>query len=615
MPGRKQPKSLHKRLLTFIILCWVVPIAVFFMFTTFFYQNGIVEKTESLMEKELVSAASFASIRIGDAITLCQKPSYEKTWENAWKKYKNGEYSEREYLLEVKTSLKGKFYLDERFNMFAYYDKGDLDAGDGPACFSSRTGISYQSYVEEIQPALMEFMQTDSSYTHVQIVDERIFIVRNLYTTTDYKRYGTLVVEMNKDKVFCDVEDDIRDNMTVCINDASERLDFGGEKADAKKAALMDKLWQDYDGHSVMFSKTRNLSYNAYLYQSKTDDYHIGIMVLANRFQMYSVLYEFYLMIALMLLLFVPIVYYVMYFLNKQIQVPIDRMMKASKRVSEGEIGATVGGGQMPNQEFEYLMHSFDGMSRQVKELFECIYDEKLARKDAQIQALQAQINPHFLNNTLEMINWQARLDGNAVISKMIEALGTVLNYRINRSNVKEIHLAEELQCTEAYFYIMSIRFGQRLKIEKEIDESLLYIMVPPLILQPIVENAIVHGVETVRNGVIRLCVYHDETSVYLEVRNTGKKLSDEEKARMQAILDGDDSQIPKHQGHHTSIGIQNVNKRVKLVYGEEYGLTIEQNEEPVTITTIRLPYEAEHGSNALNPQSKTEQEETIWQD
>lgn len=248
----------------------------------------------------------------------------------------------------------------------------------------------------------------------------------------------------------------------------------------------------------------------------------------------------------------------------------------------------------MPNQEFEYLMHSFDGMSRQVKELFECIYDEKLARKDAQIQALQAQINPHFLNNTLEMINWQARLDGNAVISKMIEALGTVLNYRINRSNVKEIHLAEELQCTEAYFYIMSIRFGQRLKIEKEIDESLLYIMVPPLILQPIVENAIVHGVETVRNGVIHLCVYHDETSVYLEVRNTGKKLSDEEKARMQAILDGDDSQIPKHQGRHTSIGIQNVNKRVKLVYGEEYGLTIEQNEEPVTITTIHLPYEME---------------------
>lgn len=615
MPGRKQPKSLHKRLLTFIILCWVVPIAVFFMFTTFFYQNGIVEKTESLMEKELVNAASFASIRIGDAITLCQKPSYEKTWENAWKKYKNGEYSEREYLLEVKTSLKGKFYLDERFNMFAYYDKWDLDAGDGPACFSSRTGISYQSYVEEIQPALMEFMQTDSSYTHVQIVDERIFIVRNLYTTTDYKRYGTLVVEMNKDKVFCDVEDDIKDNMTVCINDASERLNFGGEKADAKKAALMDKLWQDYDGSSVMFSKTRNLSYNAYLYQSKTDDYHIGIMVLANRFQMYSVLYEFYLMIALMLLLFVPIVYYVMYFLNKQIQVPIDRMMKASKRVSEGEIGATVGGGQMPNQEFEYLMHSFDGMSRQVKELFECIYDEKLARKDAQIQALQAQINPHFLNNTLEMINWQARLDGNAVISKMIEALGTVLNYRINRSNVKEIHLAEELQCTEAYFYIMSIRFGQRLKIEKEIDESLLYIMVPPLILQPIVENAIVHGVETVRNGVIRLCVYHDETSVYLEVRNTGKKLSDEEKARMQAILDGDDSQIPEHQGHHTSIGIQNVNKRVKLVYGEEYGLTIEQNEEPVTITTIRLPYEVEHGSNVPNPQTKIEQEETIWQD
>lgn len=612
MPRPKQPRSLNKRLLTLIILCWIVPIAVFFLFTTIFYQNGIVQKTEGLMEKQLVNAASFASIRIEDAIVLCQKPSYEKTWENAWRKFKNGKYSWREYLLEVNTSLKGKFYLDERFNMYAFYGEDFVSTENVPECFSSRTGISFRSYVDEIQPSLQDFMQSDSSYAHVQIVDERIFIVRNLYTTSDYQRYGTLVVELNKNKVFQDVEPDIRKNMVVCINDGTDRLDFGASgHMNEKCSALMEKLWKKYDGHSTDFHKTRNLTYNAYLYQSKTDNYHMGIMVLANRFEMYWVLYEFYFILIAMLALFAPIVYYVLHFLHKQIEIPIERMMNASKRVAEGEIGATVDGGQMPNQEFEYLMNSFDGMSKQVKDLFECIYDEKLARKDAQIQALQAQINPHFLNNTLEMINWQARLNGDAVISKMIESLGTVLNYRINRSNVKEIHLAEELQCTDAYFYIMSIRFGQRLKIEKEIDESLLYIMVPPLILQPIVENAIVHGVEVVKNGVISLCIYHDRESVYLEVRNTGKKMTDEEKNRIQAMLDGDDSQIPKKEGHHTSIGIQNVNKRVKLVYGEEYGLTIEQNEEMVTITKIRLPYYIEETVSIPNIQSKKEQEES----
>ena len=75
-------------------------------------------------------------------------------------------------------------------------------------------------------------------------------------------------------------------------------------------------------------------------------------------------------------------------------------------------------------------------MSAQVKYLYDSMYSEKLARKDAQIQALQAQINPHFLNNTLEMMNWQARMSGDTVVSKMIESLGTVLDYRMNGANV-----------------------------------------------------------------------------------------------------------------------------------------------------------------------------------
>lgn len=248
-------------------------------------------------------------------------------------------------------------------------------------------------------------------------------------------------------------------------------------------------------------------------------------------------------------------------------------------------------------------------MSAQVKYLFDSMYSEKLARKDAQIQALQAQINPHFLNNTLEMMNWQARMSGDTVVSKMIESLGTVLDYRMNRANVKEIHLAEELQCIDAYFYIMSMRFGQRLSIERKIDDDLLYLMVPPLILQPIVENAIVHGVETVKNGVIRLHVYHDEENVYLKVRNTGKKMTEEELERIHAILEGDESKLPKNTGRHTSIGIQNVNRRIRLVYGDEYGLSIEQEEDCITVSTITIPYVDHEDEISLKERSEAQNE------
>lgn len=587
----KEPKSLNKRLLTFMILCWVVPIIIFFASTTVSYQKGIIEKAEGLMEDELVNVASFVSIRIGDAITLCQRPSYEKTWENAWRDFRTGRNSRNDYLQEVNASLKGKFYTDERFNLYAYYRYGY----ENPECYSSRTRIPYKDYVGNVQPAIMDIMQSDSSYAYVRIIDGRIFIIRNLYTTMSYQRYGTLVVELNKDKIFQDVPDNIMNNMMVCIGDREDILDFTADAEEKDRKELADSLLEEYDvSNNRTIDIKKSMAYNGYLYQEKHDTYHIGVLVFGKRSEIYSSLFEIYRIVAVMMLLFIPIIAYGIHFLRKQIQFPVERIMEAYQKVEAGEIGSTIEGGVMPNSEFQYLMERFDSMSLQVKYLFDYVYDEKLARKDAQIQALQAQINPHFLNNTLEMMNWQARMSGDVVVSKMIESLGTVLDYRMNRANVKEIHLAEELQCTDAYLYIMSMRFGQRLQIEKEIDDTLLYIMVPPLILQPIVENAIVHGVETVKNGVICLRVYHDENYVYLQVQNTGKEMTEEEKERIQLILNGEEEQIPKSQGRHTSIGIRNVNRRIKLVYGEEYGLSITQDENRETFSTINIPYRVE---------------------
>lgn len=590
-----------------MILCWGVPIAVFFTFTTFSYRNGIVEKAEGLMVDELENVAAFASIRVEDAIALCQKPSYEKTWENAWKKYHAGKYSKNEYLQEVNSSLTGKFYLDKRFSLYAYYCYGDEE----PECFRSRIGVPYKSYVSEIQPHIQNLIESDSSYACVLVVDNRIFIVRNLYTTMDYERYGTLVVELNRDKLFADVPPDMRENMVVCFNDSEGLLNFMNEEEAQTdgRGALLEQLLAVYDGSSDgKLDRIENSAYNGYLYQNRQDNYHIGVILFAKRSELYSSLYEFYMIIFIMLLLFVPLFCYGIHFFSRHIQEPIGNMLRASGRMEAGEIGITVEG-EMPNEEFLHMKESFDRMSAQVKYLFDYVYDEKLARKDAQIQALQAQINPHFLNNTLEMMNWQARMSGDMIVSKMIESLGTVLDYRINRANVKEIHLAEELQCIDAYFYIMTMRFGQRLSIEREIDDELLYIMVPPLILQPIVENAIVHGVETVANGAIHLKVYHDERNVYFEVRNTGKQMTEQDKQRIQAILAGDEDQIPKNTGRHTSIGISNVNRRIRLVYGEEYGLSIVQGEDCVTVSTITIPYQTAEEEKSLKERNTVEKE------
>ena len=604
MKKKIPPKSLKKKILLFMILCWAVPVTVFFAFTTVSYHQGIVGKAERLMEEELQNIVSFASIRIGDAVSLCQRPSYEKTWENAWKSYENGSNTRNEYLQEVNTSLKGKFYQDERFNMYAYY----CYCSGSPDCFSSRTGISYNSYLEEIQPGLEDIIAMDSSYSYVRVTEGRMFIIRNLYTTVDYVRFGTLVVELNKYKVFQDVSQDVRENMFICIGSGSDILELGIPK-EQEKEEMAARLLKQYDsGKRERMDWIRDRNYTGCLYQKQYDTYHMGAVLLAERAELYSSLYEFYTIAFLLMILFVPLVYYGVDFLRRHIQVPIGQIMQASKRVEAGEMGAMVEG-EMPNAEFQYMKERFDSMSGQVRCLFEYAYDEKLARKDAQIQALQAQINPHFLNNTLEMMNWQARMSGDTVIPKMIEALGTVLDYRMNRAQVKEIHLTEELRCVNAYFYIMSMRFGQRLRIEQEIDEELRYLMVPPLILQPLVENAVVHGVEVMANGLIRLNVYHDREHVYLEVRNTGKEMTEEAKKKIEAILEGTESQIPKEPGRHTSIGIQNVNRRIRLMYGEEYGLAIGQEADFETVSRITIPYEKRQEEKSAKERNLVEEE------
>jgi len=172
MEKKKRLSSLKKKIILFVILCWGVPIAVFFAYTTSSYRKGIIEKTEGLMEDQLENMASFASIRIEDAITLCQRPSYEKTWENAWKKIPAGETIPETTIFRMSIpACAEKFYLDERFNMYAYYCYGTED----PESFSSRTGISLKSYVDEIQPYLKDIIDSDSAYACVRVVNGRIF--------------------------------------------------------------------------------------------------------------------------------------------------------------------------------------------------------------------------------------------------------------------------------------------------------------------------------------------------------------------------------------------------------------------------------------------------------
>lgn len=615
--------SLRKNLSILMILGWLVPITIICIFISSVYKDGIVAKTEANLTETLKTNTYALSTKLDAVITTSKKVSYDKNIENLWKTYKDGMISHSRLYSEVKGIINYYFISNKRFNMSCFYFT-DLPE---VSYYTSQLPEDYNAYQQNVYDEAMRISQLDSSDTHIMIIDTRVYIIRNLYTLSGYHKFGTLTLEVSKDYLFensGNVDSDsysislflnngISGSSLIIDNLADSRLSaevtdtslliHGTDSVASNPYDTLPKDSEDiinnlaaiYSGSDDdILTKLDEGNYQALLYESKNRDYHIGTFLIINKDILYSELSYINRILIIIWICIIPIIIFLLIFIRHNINMPMKRMIRASKGINKGEIGIQVEGDHMPNIEFEELKDAFNRVSSELKQMFEYAYKEELAMKDAKIIALQSQINPHFLNNTLEMMNWQARLSGDITVSKMIEALSTLLDQSMDRSSKLLSPLSDELRCADAYFYLISMRYGQRLSVEKEIDESLLYISVPRLILQPILENAVVHGIDTVKSGKIKLKTFHDEANIYLQVINTGKPMTAEDIKRVNDILTNQLDPEKLQNKKHVSMGIRNVNERIQLIYGTEYGLKIYPLDDAETLSVITIPYKPE---------------------
>ena len=562
-PLRKKKKiSLRIAMTLVFAAAWLIPIAFFSYFIFHNYRQAYIEKSDNLIQNEVNVSGSLVTTKLDAAITKLQKPTYEGEWESLYNRYEKELITSAEYLKSVRSSLISKYYMDENIARYAFYMPGDVT----PSCYAGKNGYSYESFHYEVQPEAMQVFEKDSNYTEVHIIDNQIYIMWNLYTVKDYHKYGLLVIGLDKNALFRQLPVDNPQDLRISVDGREEYLTMAGADKDPEG----ERLQYDYD--------------------YKCNNYTLNLHYTFDKSILYEEVDRLNSILDIFLFCMLPLMAISYYFLTVQIESPLRKLTDVAHRIMKGEFGTTVGSTNMPNEEFEGLAESFDAMSVQVKHLVDTVYVEQIAKKDAQIQALQAQINPHFLNNTLEMMNWQARMNGDIETSKMIEALGTVLDSSMNRNNDRLVRLSDELHCGDAFLYIMSMRFGQRLQVEKSIQENLYQVPVPSLILQPLLENAIRHGIERVSQGKIWLNIYANIDDIYIDVINTGKHLEPEDLKRIEDIIEGKYRLEKAEPGMHTSIGIYNVNKRIKLIYGAEYGLSVLQTEDDKFVSRIRIP-------------------------
>lgn len=236
-----------------------------------------------------------------------------------------------------------------------------------------------------------------------------------------------------------------------------------------------------------------------------------------------------------------------------------------------------------PNRTDEIgVLHTyFDDMVRQTQNLIQQNYISEILSKEAQLKALENQINPHFLYNTLESVNWRAKAIGETEISAMVEALGSLLRETIS-AREKMYSLRHELKIVVDYMTIQKLRYGNRLQYSENVPECLMNVQLPPLTVQPLVENAIYYALEEVI-GACHIEVTGRETDRFciISIKNDGSQFEDNILEKLQngtAMVRG------------FGIGILNIHKRIQIIYGPEYGLELCNENEDTAIVNIYLP-------------------------
>ena len=260
----------------------------------------------------------------------------------------------------------------------------------------------------------------------------------------------------------------------------------------------------------------------------------------------------------------------------------LSRAMRQFEKNADTFTYAPVGGAR----EVQELSESFGHMVVKIQHLMETVRREEINLRKTELKALQAQINPHFLYNTLDSIAWMCEQGRNDEAVQMVNALAQLFRISISRGH-ELIPIRSELRHAESYLKIQKHRYKNQFSYRFDVDESCLDFLCNKITLQPIIENAIYHGINgLVDEGEIVITLRADGSDVVFTVADNGVGMEEEQ---IQAIL-------RKERSDHTGIGIKNVNDRLKIYFGEGYGITIDSEPDVGTTVTIRMPQVREEG-------------------
>lgn len=415
-----------------------------------------------------------------------------------------------------------------------------------------------------------------------------------IYSTTDFEagknELGTLLLVINNRLLFGDGNPvHLPEGALVYMTDRNGRLFFTNDDSSSLGEPIPEDTLLD-EKHEYMMHREaiRDLDGEIVIKMPKS-----VLLQGLNKIRLKQLI-----MVAVALfLMIIPLLY-----VSNNILQPLKKLMRLMGEVTLGEkknLSKRVkvdGYAEMiiMASRFNEMLEEIEDLTDRLLDSKRVLYETELIKRRAELSFLQSQINPHFLYNTLESIKGLAADEGSSQIFELTTALSLFFRYSIKGPDM--VSLERELTIIKNYIYIHQIRFGKRLQVEYDISTECLGCLVPRMILQPIVENAIKYGIEPlVRTGLLRIKGYRDGENLLLFVVDNGMGISPVKLAEINASIERRRSAADSLDGYSESgIGLANVHDRIRINFGETYGIGLTSELEGGTMVTIKIPAKGE---------------------
>ncbi len=555
----KKPISLRTHLLSLVLLCWVLPILSVTLLAGYLLGRSYEQASRQELDSRAQNAVEQLAIRMDAVFDASKSVSYDGVVRNSYRLYQLDGDSAALYRT-ITDYLNTNFTRDERvlavFLSFWNDDIGPYAASRGDLGYSAQ-----RVYREEVEADLLDKVKDLDTGILLLEYGGELYVARNL-VDSHFRPYASVVL-------LCD------DSVLFQSVDAVQQIS-------SARLILDGKLFYGEDG-LLQPAENREVS-SDHVYEKEVSGHTVCIEASLAPFHFWRDIPQIQTTALFVLLLVFPLLAVMLYLFRRQVTKPVEILVDASNHLQAGERGYKIET-TADSREFYRLFEHFNEMSAELKNQFDRSVQEQQALQQAQVKALQLQINPHFLNNTLEIINWEARLANDTRASSMLEALSVMMNGTLGRDGRSRIPLREELTYVDAYLYIIRERLGERLTITREIDENMLDTQVPRLILQPIVENAVEHDLTPRRGGQLSIRAGQENGFVILEVEHDGQ-MTAEDLATIDAVL----SSPVEDTGISGQIGLRNVRQRLTLLYGEQGTIRLTQPEEGRILARVSFP-------------------------